>query len=54
MYMAFTLIPVLTDGPLCGCIATPLSEDLYADPKSCCEDKLGWIVSEYCEVSVMV
>ena len=54
MYMALTLIPFLTDGPLCGGIATPLSENLYADPKSCCEDKLGWIVSEYCEVSVMV
>jgi len=54
MYMALTLIPVLTDGPLCGGIATPLSEDLYADPKSCCEDKLGWIQSQFCEVSVLV
>ena len=30
------------------------SEDLYADPKSCCEDKLGWIQSQFCEVSVLV
>jgi len=54
MYMALTLIPVLTDGPLCGGIATPLSEYLYADPKSCCVDKLGWIQSQFCEVSVLV
>jgi len=43
-----------SNGPLCGGIATPLSENLYADPKSCCEDHLGWIQSEFCKVSAMV
>ena len=44
-----------SNGPLCGGIATPLSENLYADPrKSCCEDHLGWIQSEFCKVSAML
>ena len=42
-----------SNGPLCGGIATPLSEDLYEDPKSCCEDHLGWIQSEFCKVSTL-
>lgn len=37
-------------GPLCGGIAS--SEDLYADPKTCCEEKLGWQQNDFCEVSV--
>ena len=38
------------NGPLCGGVASPLSEDLYQEPKECCEDHLGWVKPEFCEV----
>lgn len=37
------------NGPLCGGVASPLSEDLYQEPKECCEDHLGWVKPEFCE-----
>ena len=37
-------------GSLCG--GPALGRELYLDPKSCCEAKLFWIPSEFCEVSV--
>ena len=39
------------NGLICGGLAAPFSDDLFADPKSCCESKLNWLLTEFCEVS---
>ena len=38
------------NGPLCGGVISSITEDLFAEPKSCCETHLGWIHSDFCEV----
>jgi len=37
------------NGSICGGLAAPFSDDLFADPKSCCESKLNWLLTEFCE-----
>ena len=41
------------NGPLCGGIASPLSEELFAEPKTCCGASLGWLQPVFCEVSCL-
>jgi len=36
-------------GGLCGGLAAPISDQLFGDPRSCCEAKLPWIFTDYCE-----
>lgn len=39
------------NGETCGGLANPISDDLYSDPRSCCEAQLHWRFVEFCEVS---
>lgn len=39
-------------GATCGGLANPVSDDLYADPRSCCVADLPWVFVEFCEVSL--
>ena len=39
------------NGKTCGGLANPVSDDLFTDPRSCCESKLTWVFVEFCEVS---
>ena len=43
---------VESHGARCGGLAA--GEDLFLDPKSCCEANLFWISPEFCEVSIVV
>jgi len=37
------------NGSICGGLASQFSDDLFADPKSCCESKLNWLLTDFCE-----
>ena len=39
-------------GATCGGLANPISDNLFADPGSCCETELAWKFTDFCEVSL--
>jgi len=39
------------NGGTCGGLANPTSDDLYDDPKICCESQLPYLFTEFCEAS---
>lgn len=40
-------------GAICGGLAHLDPDELYQDPRSCCENKLPWVFIDYCEVSLL-
>ena len=38
-------------GVMCGGLATAASDQLFTSPWSCCQEKLSWVLTEFCEVS---
>lgn len=41
-------------GATCGGLANPVSDDLYADPRSCCIADLPWVFVEFCEADSLL
>jgi hypothetical protein len=39
-------------GAYCGGLANPMSDNLFANPRSCCENEVPWRFLEFCEVSL--
>jgi hypothetical protein len=53
-YVSHKLEKCVTDceegqGATCGGLANPISDDLFADPRSCCENELAWRFTDFCE-----
>ncbi|KAL3784989.1 LOW QUALITY PROTEIN: hypothetical protein HJC23_011190 [Cyclotella cryptica] len=42
------------NGETCGGLANPISDDLYSDPRSCCESELPWRFLEFCEADSLL
>ena len=42
------------EGSFCGGQADVFSDNLYANPRSCCETELAWQFVEFCEVSHLI
>jgi len=53
-YIAHQLEKCVTDcnegqGAYCGGLANPISDNLFANPRSCCENEVPWRFLEFCE-----
>ncbi|KAL7531547.1 hypothetical protein ACHAXR_007166, partial [Thalassiosira sp. AJA248-18] len=54
-YVSHRLEKCVTDcdesqGGRCGGLANPISDDLFTDPRTCCEKELGWKFTDFCEM----
>lgn len=41
-------------GAYCGGLANPVSDDLFENPRSCCEQELAWRFIEFCEADSLL
>jgi len=58
-YVSHLLEKCVTDceegqGATCGGLANPFSDNLFADPRSCCLAELGWRFIEFCEADSLL
>jgi len=58
-YVSYSLGKCVTDceegqGGPCGGLARSITDDLFADPRSCCVAKLPWVFVEFCEAQSLI
>jgi len=58
-YVSHSLEKCVTDceegqGATCGGLANPFSDDLFADPRTCCVSDLPWVFIEFCEAESLL
>ena len=41
-------------GQTCGGLANPVSNELYATPLECCQNKLPWLLDSFCEAESLI